>query len=425
LNAIDVTAVPAAAVEQPEAALQRPQALKEWEAVEHTNGRTSRRQTRSGPRIAGLTLSDSEQTVTQRQVLDRLGLSGDEFAERIFAHSRIERRHLNLAGDFLCRTSQGRAREVEDELLRHSVRAVDRLSLSHEGDRPRRASTTDGLPHRSIEAESEPGSTSNGRPHSPLDASRIGSVISSSLYTLGLPTLAHRLAEHYGLDPATDKYHVTGVGCASAVPLMRMALGALHQHPGRDSLIVAAESMSSIMMPGSSEDPRAKTVGSAIFGDGCAAALLSSDPGAGGPAIVASTVHQIGGTLDAVALSFAAEDSYLHLARELPDLAGAGLPGVVGRFLRENDLERADVDHWIVHPGGRRIIENIQSALELSDEQIELSWDTLANHGNVGTPSIFYVLHDTLVRRDPQPGERGLAVTIGPGVTVGLMLLQW
>ncbi|HWX45506.1 MAG TPA: 3-oxoacyl-[acyl-carrier-protein] synthase III C-terminal domain-containing protein [Solirubrobacteraceae bacterium] len=360
MNAIDVRAVPTAVAE--------------------------RSRQRSGPRIAGLTVSDSAETLTQRQVLDRLGLTGDEFAERIFAHSRIERRHLNLSEDLLARTSQGRAQEVEDELLGHSVRAVAALGG---------------------------------------DLGRIGSVLSASLYSLGLPTLAHRLAEHFELDPTADKYHVTGVGCASAVPLMRLAAGALHLHHGRDSLIVAAESMSSIMMPSTGADPRAKTVGSAIFGDGCAAALLSDDPSAGGPMILASQVHQIGGTLGAVALSFAPEDSYLHLARELPELAGAGLPGVVAGFLSANELEHADIDHWIVHPGGRRIIENIQRALELSDAQIELAWDTLASHGNVGTPSIFYVLHDTIARRDPQPGERGLAVTIGPGVTVGLMLLQW
>jgi alkylresorcinol/alkylpyrone synthase len=378
LNAIDVTALPAAAAGQPQAAEQ-------W-AAEQAHGRTNGHRLRTAPRIAALALSDSEETLTQRQVLDRLGLAGDEFAERIFAHSRIERRHLTLSEDFLARTSQGRAHEVEEELLRQSVRAVERLAL---------------------------------------DPARVGSVVSSSLYSLGLPTLAHRLAERFALDPTVDKYHVTGVGCASAVPLMRMAAGALHQHPGRDSLIVAAESMSSILMPATGEDPRAKTVGSAIFGDGCAAALLSGDPDAEGPAILASQVHQIGGTLGAVALSFAPEDGYLHLARELPDLAGAGLPGVVERFLREHGVEHAEIDHWIVHPGGRRIIENIQRALELSDEQIELAWDTLASHGNVGTPSIFYVLHDTIARRDPQPGERGLAVTIGPGVTVGLMLLQW
>jgi alkylresorcinol/alkylpyrone synthase len=402
LNAIDVTATPTATTGQPHT-------TEQW-AQEQTRGRTNGHRPVLGPRIAGLAVSDSDTTLTQRAVLDRLGLTGDEFAERIFAHSRIERRHLQLDDEFLARTTQGRAQAVEDELLRHSVLAVDSFGAPGE----------DALAHGQDAL-----APADGRPRAMFDPARVGSVVSASLYSLGLPTLAHRLAEHYQLGPTVDKYHVTGVGCASAVPLMRMAAGVMQQHPGRDSVIVAAESMSSILMRGGEADPRAKTVGSAIFGDGCAAALLSHDPDADGPAIVATQVHQIGGTLGAVALSFAPEDSYLHLARELPDLAGAGLPGVVERFLREHDVAHAEIDHWIVHPGGRRIIENAQRALQLTDEQIELAWETLANHGNVGTPSIFYVLRDTIARRHPQPGERGLAVTIGPGVTVGLMLLQW
>ncbi len=160
----------------------------------------------TGPRISGLTVSDGEHVLTQDQVLDRLGLRGDEFAEGIFARCGVKRRHLELDDDFLARTLQGRTAEVEEGLMRHSVRAVDALGL---------------------------------------DPGQIGTVVSSSLYSLGLPTLAHRLVDYYELDPTTDKYHITGVACASAVPLMRMAAGTLAQHPGRDCLVVAAESMSS------------------------------------------------------------------------------------------------------------------------------------------------------------------------------------
>ena len=119
------------------------------------------------------------------------------------------------------------------------------------------------------------------------------------------------------------------------------------------------------------------------------------------------------------------EDSYLHLARELPDLAGAGIAGLVDEFLADSHLERSTIDHWIVHPGGRRIIENVQEALELTRGDVATSWDVLAEYGNVGTPSIFYVLKDAMERYQPQPGEHALMVTIGPGVTVGLMLLGW
>src|SRR6266576_6333018 len=81
------------------------------------------------------------------------------------------------------------------------------------------------------------------------DHKSTGTVLSASLYSLGCPTLAHRLVEQYGMHPTTDKYHVVGVGCASAVPLLRLASQSLHAHPQRDVLVVAAESMSSMLMP--------------------------------------------------------------------------------------------------------------------------------------------------------------------------------
>jgi alkylresorcinol/alkylpyrone synthase len=340
----------------------------------------------AGPRIAALAVSDSETVLTQEQVLDRLDLSDSEFATRIFARSGVERRHLELSDEFLASTLEHRAKQIEQDLLSHSIRAVDALELD------------------------------------PLE---VGTVISASLYSLGCPSLAHRLVDHYEMGPATDKYHLTGVGCASGVPLMRLAAQALRENPEGQALVVAAESMSGILAKARPDDPKAKTVGAAIFGDGCAAVLLSGDPRCEGPVILASQVHQIAGTLDAVKMDTAGDDTYLHLARELPDLAGAGLPSVVAGFLRNNHLEHPDIDHWIVHPGGRRIIENVQTALELSDEDVATSWRALADHGNVGTPSIMYVLKDAIERDEPKPGERGLMVTIGPGVSVGMMLLGW
>jgi predicted naringenin-chalcone synthase len=349
-----------------------------------TAARRSVRQ--AGPRIAAIGVSDSEDVLSQEQVLDRLGLKGNEFAEGIFERCGVKRRHLNLSGDFLAKTLQGRTPQIEQDLLAHSIRAVDALEL---------------------------------------DPQKIGTVFSASLYSLGCPTLAHRLVDHYRMDPATDKYHLTGVGCASGVPLMRLAAQALREHPERAALVVAAESMSGILTRATAEDPKTKTVGSAIFGDGCAAAVLSSDPRADGPLVIASRVHQIAGTLDAVSLDLSEDDGFLHLARDLPELAAAGLREVVAGFLRHNHLERSAIDHWMVHPGGRRVIENVQAALELTRDDLATSWASLADHGNVGTPSILYVLRDTIERYEPRPGEHGLMVTIGPGVTVGMMLLEW
>jgi predicted naringenin-chalcone synthase len=338
------------------------------------------------PRISRLEIANAESSFSQEEVLALLGMRGDEFAERIFARCGVRRRQLSLSGDVLATTLQGRTTQIEDELFEYAVAAVERLEV---------------------------------------DPLQIGTVVTATLYSLGGPTLAHRLVDHFRMAPDTDKYHVVGVGCASAVPLMRLAGQSLDHHPGRLGLVVAAESMTGILMGACADDAKAKVVGSAIFGDGCAAALLADDPGAGGPAILSAKVHQIAGTLDAVSLELAAEDSYLHLNRDLPEVAAAGLGELTESFLDSAGLDRAGIDHWMVHPGGRRIIDSVKSALSLSDEDVAVSRDVLANHGNIGTPSIFYVLRQTIEQRFPRPGDRGLMVTIGPGITVGLMLLQW
>ncbi len=340
--------------------------------------------------ISRLALAGPETSFTQKDVLGLLGLASDEFAQRIFSRCGVQRRSLTLTDEFLATTVQGRTHAIEQHLLDYAVRAIDELDVD------------------------------------PLE---IGVVVSATLYSLGGPTIAHRLIDHYGMDPATDKYHVVGVGCASAVPLVRLASQALREQPGKKALVVAAESMTGILMGAAEDDERSKTVGSSIFGDGCAAALIEfedrPDGGVPGPAVLASKVHQVAGTLGAVRMELTPQDSYLHLIRELPDVASDGLLELVEDFLGANGLERSAIDHWLVHPGGRRIIESVQEALSLSREDVASSYDVLAERGNMGTPSIFYVMNRAVELRRPQPGELGLMVTVGPGVTVGLMLMRW
>lgn len=347
------------------------------------------------PRIAGVALAHPDTSYTQEQVLERLGLAEDEFARRIFGRCGVQRRRLTLEEDFLAKTVQARTPEIEQTLLGEATRAVAQLEI---------------------------------------DPAEIGVVVTSSLYTLAGPTLAHRLVEQLGLDSATDKYHVVGVGCASAVPLVRLAAQTLREQPARKALVVAAESMSGILTRARTEDERSKTVGSSIFGDGCAAALIElADAGEGvldgaptpGPTVLASKVHQVPGTLDAVRMQLEAQDSYLHLIRELPDVAAEGLGELADDFLAANGLDRDAIDRWLLHPGGRRIIESLQEGLDLSREQARSSFDVLAEHGNIGTPAILYVLERSLLERPARPGEHALMVTVGPGVTVGLMLLRW
>ncbi|HEV2980438.1 MAG TPA: 3-oxoacyl-[acyl-carrier-protein] synthase III C-terminal domain-containing protein [Solirubrobacteraceae bacterium] len=341
---------------------------------------------RGALRIPAIACSDPARSYSQREVLALLGLEGDEFAQRIFRRAGVQRRQLEFGAQELALNLQARTALIENRLLEHATRAMDRLDV---------------------------------------DPAEIGTLVTSTLYSLAAPTLAHRLVEHYGMSPATDKYHVLGVGCASAVPLVRLAAPSVEQSRGQKAVIVAADLMSGILSLATPDDARAKTVASAIFGDGCAAIVLDAGAQAAGPAVVASKVHHIRGTLGAVRMELSGHDSFLHLDPDLPEAASVGLAPLARDFLGDQGLTCDDIEHWIVHPGGPRILQRVQEALSLSDEQVGVSYDVLANHGNTGTPTIFYVLQETIRRFAPTPGELGLMVTIGPGVTVGLMLLAW
>lgn len=337
-------------------------------------------------RVSEIAVANPASSYTQDEMLALLGLAQDDFAQMIFARCGVERRHFELTPDLLGTTLQERTTQTEEQLLRLAIEAIDALGL---------------------------------------DPADVGTLVTATYYSLGGPTLAHRLLEHYGMDPSTDKYHVVGVGCASAVPLFKIAAQSMRDHPGKHALVVAAESITGFLTAVEAEDEQVKTIGSSLFGDGCAAAVLTNGVSSAGPAIVASRQHQIENTLGTVHFRLAADDSFMQIGRDLPKLARRHLLDLVGEFLRANDTAVEEIDHWIVHPGGRGIIDGVQKGLGLSDEDVAISRDVLARYGNMGTPTSFYVLRETVARRAPQAGDRGLMVTIGPGVTVGLMLLSW
>jgi predicted naringenin-chalcone synthase len=337
--------------------------------------------------VSGVGVSLPPREYSQEDVLELLGLADDEFAQSIFARSGVRTRCLFASDETVRASLQARAAATEEHLFDLAIGALRGLDF---------------------------------------DPAEIGVLVTASYWSLGGPTLGHTLVDALGLGPSTDKYHLTGVGCASAVPLLRLAGQALRDRPGQRALVIGAERVSGFMTRARVGDERTKIVGSALFGDGCGAALLDLGPGAvGGPEIVATAVHQIPDSLDQVRFGVTPDDSFMRLGRELPALAEAGLPDLIDEFLGTRGLDVSRIDHWLLHPGGRGILEGAQRGLGLADEEVAASAGVLAAYGNTGTASSFFVLRETERMRAPVPGDLGLMVSIGPGVTIGLMLMSW
>jgi alkylresorcinol/alkylpyrone synthase len=111
--------------------------------------------------------------------------------------------------------------------------------------------------------------------------------------------------------------------------------------------------------------------------------------------------------------------------KTIPELVGQLVPRVVQQLLQRHHLTMGDIAHWAFHTGGRKILEVCQECLSLSDAQMKPSYEVLWQYGNMLSASVVFSLQQMLNERRPQPGELGMLLALGPGMTGGAFLLSW
>jgi alkylresorcinol/alkylpyrone synthase len=246
---------------------------------------------------------------------------------------------------------------------------------------------------------------------------------------IDIPGLDLRLAQVVGLRADLRRTCVLGMGCYAAFPGLLRAHEAVLARPGTLALVLALELCSFHIQP---EDDSTETViMAAIFSDGAAAALIGDRPpeaGAeigSGPSLLDSATHCDYTTLEHMAFHLTDHGFLMRLSAYVPELLAADIRGFVDGFLRRNGLEIGDVSFWGIHPGGARILDHMQSCLDLSDEQMAFSRQVLHDYGNMSSPTILFVLEAIQRSGQVRPGDYGVLLGFGPGLTIEGALVQW
>ena len=112
------------------------------------------------------------------------------------------------------------------------------------------------------------------------------------------------------------------------------------------------------------------------------------------------------------------------LDSSVPDLVRQYVGGDVDAFLADHGLTRADVEWYVAHPGGPKVLEAMAEALGVGREALQVTWDSLAAIGNLSSASVLHVFADTLRDHPPRPGSYGLLLAMGPGFCSELVLLR-
>lgn len=247
-------------------------------------------------------------------------------------------------------------------------------------------------------------------------------IITVSCTGFMIPSLDAHLIHLMGFRPNVRRMPFTELGCAAGAMSLGRAADFLKAHPGGNVLIISVELPSLTFQR--KDISQANLISSVLFGDGAAAVIVSGN-GAPGPKILVSETYTFADSL--YAMGFDLRDSGFHilLAKDVPEMIGAKIRELVDGFLQRNGLKYEDIKGWILHPGGARLLANIEAALGLCKCQTQPSWDILGNVGNLSSATILFILQEWLEKRPLQSGEHALAAAFGPGFSAEFLLLQW
>ena len=244
--------------------------------------------------------------------------------------------------------------------------------------------------------------------------------------TTGLmtPSMDARLASVLGLRPDVRRSPLFGLGCAAGAGALVRACDALRAYPAQRALVVSVELCSLVFSPVA----RSATdlIGTALFGDGAAAVLVSGDEsGPDGPAIRATRTHQFQDEPDLMGWNFTDDGMRLVLSREVPSFVASGVAPVVERFLDDQQLPLDDVAHFVLHPGGAKVMATYRSAFGLDESALTLARETMRRYGNQSSASVLFMLNDLIASGVPRHGDTGLMIALGPGFAAEMLTLSW
>ena len=246
----------------------------------------------------------------------------------------------------------------------------------------------------------------------------IDGVVTVSTTGIATPSLEARVGPRLGLRPDVRRVPIFGLGCAGGVSGLALATRLAASDPGTNWLFVTAETCS-ISIRLDSDDPAA-IVATALFGDGAAAAVVTS--GEGGLASLKGSAEKLWPDTLGI-MGWQVEDPGLSVLfdRAIPPFIEAELAGAVDDMCLQLGIARADIDRFCCHPGGVKVIDAIETALQLNQGELNLEREVLKDFGNMSAPTVLFVLERLIKRGLP---DRALMTAFGPGFTCAGLLLE-
>jgi predicted naringenin-chalcone synthase len=244
------------------------------------------------------------------------------------------------------------------------------------------------------------------------------------------PGLSALLIKEMGADPGCHRLDVVGMGCNAGLNALNATAGWAAAHPGQVAVMLCAEACSAAYVIDSTM--RTSVVNS-LFGDGAAAiAMVADSPDAmmtssRGPRVLSFASHLITDAIGAMRYDW--DDGQgkfsFYLDPNVPYVVGAHADSVIDRLLAGAGLRRSDIGHWLVHSGGKKVIDAVRVNLGLTRHDVRHTSGVLRDYGNLSSGSFLFSYERLLKEGVTKAGDYGVLMTMGPGSTIETALVQW
>ena len=247
-------------------------------------------------------------------------------------------------------------------------------------------------------------------------------IISVSCTGIMIPSVDAYLIDKVGLPRDVTRLPVTEMGCAAGISGMIYAYNFLKANPGKRAAVVALESPTATFQLG--DYSMANMVSAAIFGDGAACVLLSSEDDAYGPRILGEEMYHFPNSTHLMGFDLRNSGLQMILDPAVPETISEHFPDIIHPFLKKHDSSIEKVDHLIFHPGGKKIVQRVSDLFGNLGKNIDDTREVLRLYGNMSSATVLYVL-DRFLKKDITKGEQGLMLSFGPGFSAQRILLEW
>lgn len=254
------------------------------------------------------------------------------------------------------------------------------------------------------------------------DSKSLDYIITVSCTGIMIPSLDAYLINKLNLRQDIIRLPVTEMGCAAGVSGIIYAKKFLEANPNKRAAVIAVEAPTATFQL---EDfSMANIVSAAIFGDGASCALLSSYQEDLGPKIIAEEMYHFYNNEHLMGFQLTNSGLKMILDIEVPDKIAEHFPNIINPFLAKQNLKIEDVDYLIFHPGGKKIVQIVESLFKVLGKNIDATKEVLRLYGNMSSATVLYVLEE-IMNQNPQKGEKGLMLSFGPGFSAQRVLLEW